>query len=58
MLNVLDNYNRKLLGVEINFSLSAVRVVQVLTCLVQYHSRPAQLCTGNKPEFISLRLSK
>ncbi|WP_233636195.1 hypothetical protein [Hymenobacter setariae] len=30
-LNVLDDYNRELLGVEIDFSLPASRVVQVLT---------------------------
>lgn len=38
-LNVLDNYNRELLGVDIGFSLPATRVVQVLTRLVEYHGR-------------------
>ena len=52
-LNVLDDYNRQLLGVEVDFSLPAARVVQVLTRLVECHGRPAQLRTDNGPEFIS-----
>jgi putative transposase len=57
-LNVLDDYNRQLLGVEIYFSWPASRVVQVLTRLVECHGRPAQLRTDNGPEFISARLSE
>ncbi|OGX91459.1 IS3 family transposase [Hymenobacter coccineus] len=34
-LNVFDDYNRQLLGVEIDFSLPAARVVQVLARLVE-----------------------
>lgn len=56
-LNVLDDHNRQLLGVEIDFSLPASRVVQVLTRLVECYSRPAQLRTDNGPEFSSARLS-
>jgi putative transposase len=56
-LNVLDDYNRQLLGVEIDFSLPAARVVQVLTRLVEYHGPPAQLRTDNGPESISAHLS-
>lgn len=57
-LNVLDDYNRELLGVEIDFSLPASRVVQVLTRLVECYGRPAQLRTDNGPEFISAKLSE
>lgn len=55
-LNVLDDYNRELLGVEMDFSLPASRVVQVLMRLVECQSRPAQLRTDNGPEFISAKL--
>ena len=58
ILNVLDDYNRQLLGVEIDFSLPASRVVQVLTHLVDSHGCPAHLCTDNGPKFISTRLSE
>ena len=57
-LNVLDDYNRQLLGVEIDFSLPAARVVQVLARLVECHGRPVQLRTDNGPEFISARLTE
>jgi putative transposase len=56
-LNVRDAYNRQLLGVEIDFSLPAARVVQLLTRLVECYGRPAQLRPDNGPEFISARLS-
>lgn len=57
-LNVLDDYNRQLLGAEIDFSLPANRVVQVLTRLVDSHGCPVQLRTDNGPEFTSARLSE
>jgi putative transposase len=57
-LNVLDDYNRQLLGVEIDFSLPAARVVQTLTRLVEYHGCPAQLRTDNGPKFINASLSE
>jgi putative transposase len=56
-LYVLDDYNRQLLGVEIDNSLPAARVVHVLTRLVECHGPPTQLRTDNRPEFISTRLS-
>ena len=58
ILNVLDDYNRQLLGVEIDFSLPAARIVQVLARLVERHGRPAQLRTDNGPVFISARLTE
>jgi putative transposase len=57
-LNVLDDYNRELLGVEVNFFLPASRVVQVLTRLVECYSSPAQLRTSKGPEFSSAKLSE
>ena len=57
-LNVLDGYNRQLLGVEVDFSLPAARVVRVLARLVECHGCPAQLRPDNGPEFISARLSE
>jgi len=48
MLNMLDDYNGQLLGVEIDFSLPASRIVQVLTRLVDCYIPPAQLHTDNE----------
>lgn len=57
-LNVLDEYNRQLLGVEIDVELPPAWVVQVLARLVEFHGLPAQLRTDNGPEFSSARLSE
>jgi len=56
-LHVRDDYNRQLLGVKVDCSLPASRVVQVLTRLVECYGRPTQLRTDNGPEFISTHLS-
>jgi putative transposase len=40
-LNALDDYNRQLLGVEIDFSLPAAPLVHTLTRLVEYRGLPA-----------------
>jgi putative transposase len=55
---VRDDYNRQLFSVEIDFSLPASHVVQVLTRLVDCHGGPAQLRTDNGPEFIRAWLSE
>lgn len=57
-LNVLDDYNRQLLGVGIDFSLPVARVVQLITRLIECQGRPMQLRADNGPEFISTRLSE
>jgi putative transposase len=57
-LNVLNDYKHELLGVELDFSLPASCVVQVLTRLVEGYGRPAQLRTDNGPEIISAHLSE
>ena len=56
-LNVLNDHNRQLLSVEVNFSLPNARVVQVLTRLVERYELPAQLRINNEPKFSSTRLT-
>jgi putative transposase len=48
-LNVLDDYNRQLLSVEIDFSLPVSQMAQGLTRLVECHGHPAQLRTTMGP---------
>ena len=57
-LNVLDDYNRQLLRVEIDVELPASRVVQVLTRMVDGYGCPVRLRTDNEPEFTSAYLSE
>lgn len=57
-LNVIDDYNRQLLGMEIDFSLPASRVVRLLDQLVDQYGQPQKLRSDNGPEFISTVLSE
>ena len=39
-LNVAEDWNREVLGIEVNFSLPAARVVRLLMQLVEHHGPP------------------
>ena len=52
-LNVLDDYNREALGIELDYSLPAQRVIRLLDGLVERHGKPERLRSDNGPEFIS-----
>lgn len=57
-LNVLDDYNRQALGIEIDYSLPAGRVVRLLQRLIDAYGKPTKLRCDNGPEFISAILSE
>lgn len=52
-LNVIDDYNREMLGIEIDYSLPARRVLGLLNKLVERYGKPVRLRSDNGPEFIS-----
>jgi putative transposase len=52
-LNIIDDFNRELLWIEIDISLPASRVVRVLEQMAQWYGYPKRLRTDNGPEFIS-----
>ena len=53
LLNILDDYNRELLTMEVDFSLPALRVVRVLEYLKEFRGLPKMIRVDNVPEFIS-----
>jgi putative transposase len=55
-LNVLDDYNREALGIEIDYSLPSQRVIRLLDRLVEQQGKPERLRSDNGPEFISQAL--
>ncbi|GAA0878530.1 hypothetical protein GCM10009119_14980 [Algoriphagus jejuensis] len=57
MLNILDNYNREMLAMEVDFSLPAQRVIRVLEFLELVRGLPKMIRVDNGPEFISRLLS-
>ena len=52
-LNILDDYNRKALWIEVDVSLPAERVTRVLDAVIAWHGKPQQIRVDNGPEFIS-----
>jgi len=56
--NVMDDFNRESLGIEIDTSLPAPRVVRALDQLIELRGKPVQLRLDNGPEFISEALAK
>jgi putative transposase len=52
-LNVLDDFNRESLAIEVDFSLPAKRVVRVLEQIALNRGYPAFIRVDNGPELIS-----
>ena len=57
VLNILDDFNRENLAVEVDFSLPALRVIRVLNQLIEWRGKPQTIRVDNGPEFISLLLT-
>lgn len=56
LLNIIDDYNRESLWIEVDTSLPALRVIRVLEQLLELRSKPNRIRVDNGPEFISDRL--
>ena len=52
-LNVLDDFNREGLGIEIDLSLPAQRVVHSLNQIIEWRGKPCAIRVDNGPEYIS-----
>ena len=58
LLNVLDDFNREGLGIEVDFSLPAERVVRSLDRIIEWRGKPGTIRVDNGPEYISETLRK
>ena len=56
LLNVLDDYSREGLGIEVDFSLPAERVIRGLNRIIEWRGRPENIRVDNRPEYISGKL--
>jgi putative transposase len=56
--NVMDDFNREVLRIEIDTSLPAKRIVRALDELIELRGKPAALRLDNGPELISEALEK
>jgi putative transposase len=53
LLNVIDDFNRESLAIEVDTSLPSLRVIRALEALIVSRGKPANLRCDNGPEFIS-----
>jgi putative transposase len=56
--NVIDDFNREVLGITLDKSLSSQRVIRELTSVIQWRGKPQQLRVDNGPEFIAYAMEK
>ena len=50
-LNVLDDFNRQALAIEVDTSLTAERVIRTLKQVIAWRGKPKQIRVDNGPEF-------
>lgn len=53
LFNVIDDFNREGLAIEVDFSLPAERVRRALNQLIEWRGKPRQIRCDNGPEYIS-----
>jgi putative transposase len=58
LLNIIDDFNRESLAVEVDTSLPSLRVIRVLERLIRQRGKPANIRCDNGPEFISHKLEE
>ncbi|MES1191496.1 MAG: IS3 family transposase [Steroidobacter sp.] len=58
LFNVLDDFNREGLGIEVDFSLPATRVIRSLEQIIEWRGQPNAIRCDNGPEYISDALTQ
>ena len=53
LFNVIDDYRREGIAIEVGFSLPTIRVIRVLNQLLEWRDKPSVIRCDNGPEFIS-----
>lgn len=53
LLNVIDDFNREALGIEIDFSLPSARVIRALNQIIEWRGKPLAIRCDNGPEYLS-----
>ncbi len=53
LFNVIDDFNREALAIDIDFSLPACRVVRSLNQVIEWRGKPLAIRSDNGPEYIS-----
>ena len=54
--NVIDDYNREGLGIEVDLSLPSLRVIRALDRIIEWRGKPKAIRCDNGPEYLSGQL--
>ena len=54
--NIIDDFNREVLNITIDTSLTSLRVIRELTKLIEWRGKPVKLRCDNGPEYVSQAL--
>lgn len=54
MFNVIDDYNRKGVGIEVDFSLPSERVIWPLDKIIEWRGNPQVICRDSGPSTSAL----
>lgn len=58
LFNVIDDFNREALGIQIDFSLPAERVIRALRQIIAWRGKPQVIRCDNGPEYISATIQR
>ncbi|MGJ8523509.1 IS3 family transposase ISPa195 [Carnimonas sp. R-84981] len=58
LFNVIDDYNREALGIEVDFSLPSARVIRSLEQIIEWRGKPLTIRCDNGPELISTAINE
>ncbi len=56
-LNVVDDFNREVLAIEVDLNIPAQRVIRVLERIAESRGLPSKIRVDNGPEFVSVALA-
>ena len=54
--NVIDDYNREGLTIDVDLSMPGLRVIRALEQIIEWRGKPAAIRCGNGPEYLSAAL--
>ena len=57
LLNVIDDFNREGLAIDVDFSLPTTRVIRSLSQIIEWRGKPDAIRCDNGPEYISEKLA-
>jgi putative transposase len=57
LFNVIDDFNREGLSIEVHFSLPSERVIRSLEQIIEWRGKPGRIRCDNGPEYISAALA-